>query len=129
MDFRNFPTPDPPSSLLTFTTAQLNEYYPNLPAWAVEAFHLLKRPQEYWTPEVRALLNMAPIPPFSNRPSGFRDFQIPDSEQLLGGDAEEKRKMRVQIDLWRLNLHLHAAKEGQEEGWGQAGGMDTTHVG
>ena len=35
MDFRNFPTPDPPSSRRTVTTAQLNEYYPKLPDWAI----------------------------------------------------------------------------------------------
>src|SRR5690349_7599341 len=31
MDFRDLPIPSPPSSLLTFTTAQMHEYYPHLP--------------------------------------------------------------------------------------------------
>ncbi|KAG9198892.1 hypothetical protein G6514_009268 [Epicoccum nigrum] len=124
MDFRGLPIPSPPSSLLTFTTAQIHEYYPHLPAWAVNAFHVLKLPQEHWTREARALLNMAPIPPFGNSPSGFVDgFQKGDWFQLFGGDAEEARRKREEVDLWRLNLHLHEAKKGQDEGWEQSGGM------
>jgi hypothetical protein len=129
MDFRDLPTPQPPSSLLTFTTTQIYQYYPNLPFWAVQAFHILKRPQEYWTREAFALLNMSPIPPFGNRPSGFRDCLRLDSDQLLSGDAEEKRRRRGDIDLWRLNLHLHTAREGPVVGWGQSEGMETRNMG
>lgn len=115
-------SPTPVSSLLDFSTPDLMNHYPNLPAWAIDAFHALKEPQQKWTAEARALLNMANIPPTSNALIPGPKFRAGTKTKDLRGlfeTEEEWEKAKEELDLWRLSTDLNAAKE---EGWAQSKG-------
>jgi hypothetical protein len=107
--------------LLTFTPHDLDHYYPNLPPGAKTAFFILRLPQQSWTPEARALLTMACVPPYGYFLQGSsRDIEplSDDFKEKYGSRAWQKAK--EDVDLWRLSKDLVKAKE---EGWEQRKGI------
>ncbi|KAF9700499.1 hypothetical protein EKO04_001451 [Ascochyta lentis] len=117
------PIDSPPTQpLLDSTTHDLLNTYPNLPLWAINAFFILQQPQGLWTPEARALLNMAYLPP-----SLYALDNLPIHVEALSEDLKESFeseegwvKAKEEIDLWRLSRDLVKAKK---EGWGQWKGV------
>lgn len=108
----------PEPSLLVFTPYDLLQRYPNLPIWAVHAFQSLKQPQQLWTPEARALLNMTHVPPVGMPLEKLLLHLGTPSENLKESFAteEEWKYAKREIDLWRLSRDLNGAKK---EGWNQ----------
>ena len=117
---------DPPAtapipSLLDFTARDLLQHYPNIPLWAITAFFVLQRHPLSWTPEARALLNMACVPTTAYPLQAF-DLRVGTlSEELKDSFATEAdwEKAKEEIDLWRLSRDLNGAKK---DGWGQCKG-------
>lgn len=106
----HIPTMDQPPttsipSLLDFTVHDLRQEYPSLPCWVLLAFATLKRPQDSWTPEVRALLNIA-----ADLPGGY-PLRIPQDGDVK---MEDQIKASEDRDLWRLSRDFNRAKN---DGW------------
>lgn len=99
--------PRPERTLLEFTPHDLLQHLPNLPAWAVHAFQSLQGPPHSWTPEARALLNMAHVPPIG--------MPLEEESERVGTTSKDLRYR----DVWRLSRDLTAAKNA---GWKQSEG-------
>ena len=112
-------TPQTPAFLLDYTVWDLYSRYTYLPSWAVTAFFVLQQPQSLWTPEARALLNLAYVPPVRTQPPSdtdrFMDIHVKVEDMVAKVEGWEKA--REDHDLWRLSRDLIKAKEDCWEQW------------
>lgn len=106
-------------TLLEFGSHDLLQHYPNLPVWAIYAFQSLQQPQRLWTPEARALLSMAHVPPVCILMEKLPLHVGTLSEDLKDSFATEEEWLsaKTEMDLWRLSRDLIGAKD---DGWQQS---------
>lgn len=116
-----YPPTQSEQSLLDFNRNDLLQHYPNLPVWAFHAFRVLQGHQRLWTPEARALLNMANLPPAGIAMALQVGTTIEDLKASFATE-EEWQLAQKDIDLWRLSRDLIRAKNG---GWHQSEGKRT----
>jgi hypothetical protein len=117
----NYTHPHQERTLLDFDPYDLQQRYPDLPIWAVNAFQSLQGPRQHWTPEARALLNIAHVPPIGMHVEKLPLHAGATSEDLRGSFVNDAawRRAKPEIDLWLLSRDLIRAKN---DGWKQSNG-------
>jgi hypothetical protein len=100
------PPPPAPTSLSDFTPSLLEQRYPHLPAWAIEAFpeiqHCSTKKQHDLPVEARALLNICilPMPGFYGKKGDIFDADV-DIRPLFATKKNYDDNKR-DVDLYRL---------------------------